>query len=143
MAEVWQKSAPLKVLLVDDEAFNLELLLLALPEPCFTLRYAPHAQAALSLIHDEAPDLILLDIMMPGITGLDLCLLLKHNPLTAGIPVIILSGLDSPGEVRAALDAGALGFIGKPFSARQIRSQIEDLLTLSETLALQAGQKDL
>lgn len=143
MAEVWQKSTPLKVLLVDDEAFNLELLLLALPEQYYSLRYAPHGQAALSIIHEDAPDLILLDIMMPGITGLDLCLLLKHNPLTSEIPVIMLSGLDSPGEVRAAVDAGALGFIAKPFSARQIRCQIEELVAQPDTLALQTGQKDL
>jgi CheY-like chemotaxis protein len=116
-----------KVLLVDDEAFNFDLLRLALPAPHYQLRYVALGQAALAQIHDEKPDLILLDILMPGLTGIDLCLLLKHNPQTADIPVIMLSGLDSPADIRAASAAGALGFIAKPFSAQEISWQIEQL----------------
>ncbi len=116
-----------KVLLVDDEAFNLALLRLALPTSRYALSYAAHGQAALTLIHEDKPDLILLDILMPGLTGIDLCTLLKHNPLTADIPVIMLSGLDSPADERAASVAGALGFITKPFSPERILSQIEQL----------------
>lgn len=116
-----------KVLLVDDEPFNLDLLRLALPARQYQLSYAAQGQAALSQIHDEKPDLILLDILMPGLSGIDLCTLLKHNPLTADIPVIILSGLDSPADMRAAVAAGALGFIVKPFSADGVLLQIEQL----------------
>ncbi len=116
-----------KVLLVDDEAFNLALLQLALPISRYALSYAAQGQAALTLIHEDKPDLILLDILMPGLTGIDLCTLLKHNPLTADIPVIMVSGLDSPAEERAASAAGALGFISKPFSPERILSQIEQL----------------
>lgn len=116
-----------KVLLVDDEPFNLDLLRLALPGRQYQLRYAPHGQSALSQIHDESPDLVLMDILMPGLSGIDLCTLLKHNPLTTGIPVIMLSGLESPADVRAAIAAGALGLIAKPFSPLQILQQIEQL----------------
>ncbi len=116
-----------KVLLVDDEAFNFDLLKLALPAPHYQLSYVALGQAALTQIHDDKPDLILLDILMPGLTGIDLCILLKHNPHTADIPVIMLSGLDSPADIRAATAAGALGLIAKPFSAREISWQIEQL----------------
>lgn len=116
-----------KVLLVDDEPFNLAFLRLALPVSQYQLSYAAQGQAALMLIHDDKPDLILLDILMPGLTGIDLCTLLKHNPLTADIPVIMLSGLDSPADARAASAAGALGYIPKPFTAEKILSQIEQL----------------
>jgi CheY-like chemotaxis protein len=116
-----------KVLLVDDEPFNLALLQLALPTSRYALSYAAQGQAALTLIHEDKPDLILLDILMPGLTGIDLCTLLKHNPLTADIPVIMVSGLDSPAEERAASAAGALGLIPKPFTAERILSQIEQL----------------
>ena len=116
-----------KVLLVDDEPFNLALLRLALPASQYELSYAAQGQAALTLIHEDKPDLILLDILMPGLTGIDLCTLLKHNPLTADIPVIMLSGLDSPADTRAASAAGALGFIPKPFTAEKILWQIEQL----------------
>ncbi|MDZ7869663.1 MAG: response regulator [Rheinheimera sp.] len=116
-----------KVLLVDDEPFNLALLRLALPTTHYQLSYAAQGQAALMLIHEDKPDLILLDILMPGLTGIDLCTLLKHNPLTAAIPVIMLSGLDSPADTRAARAAGAVGFIAKPFTAEKILSQIEQL----------------
>jgi CheY-like chemotaxis protein len=116
-----------KVLLVDDEQFNLDLLRLALPARQYQLSYAAQGQAALMQIHDDKPDLILLDILMPGLTGIDLCTLLKHNPQTADIPVIMLSGLDSPADARAATAAGALGLIPKPFSAQHILWQIEQL----------------
>lgn len=116
-----------KLLLVDDEAFNFELLQRVLPARRYQLEYATQGQAALTSIHDEKPDLILLDILMPGLTGIDLCTLLKHNPQTADIPVIMLSGLDSPADVRAAMAAGALGFIAKPFAAEDIVWRIEQL----------------
>lgn len=116
-----------KVLLVDDEPFNFDFLRLALPDRQYQLRYAPHGESALVQIHDESPDLILLDILLPGLSGIDMCTLLKHNPLTSGIPVIMVSGLDSPADVRAAVAVGALGLITKPFSALQILQQIEQL----------------
>ncbi len=127
MAGAEYKIEAKKVLLVDDEPFNLALLRLALPASQYELIYAAQGQAALTLIHEDKPDLILLDILMPGLTGIDLCTLLKHNPLTADIPVIMLSGLDSPADTRAACAAGALGFIPKPFTAEKILWQIEQL----------------
>lgn len=127
MTDPAHKVGAKKVLLVDDERFNLELLRLALPGPQYQLSYAAQGQAALTQIHDDKPDLILLDILMPGLTGIDLCTLLKHNPQTADIPVIMLSGLDSPADARAARAAGALGLIPKPFSAHHILAQIEQL----------------
>ena len=131
------------LLVIDDTADNLMLMNEVLRDGYKVKGANTGARGLQIAFSDTPPDLILLDIMMPGITGLDLCLLLKHNPLTSEIPVIMLSGLDSPGEVRAAVDAGALGFIAKPFSARQIRCQIEELVAQPDTLALQTGQKDL
>jgi len=116
-----------KILLVDDETFNFELLQRAFSPRHYELRYVTQGQAALTQIHDDKPDLVLLDILMPGLTGIDLCTLLKHNPATADIPVIMLSGLDSPADSKAALAVGALGLISKPVSVRDIVWQIEEL----------------
>lgn len=127
MNETPSLSGSKKILLVDDEAFYFDLLRLALPSQHYQLSYVAQGQAALSQIHDDKPDLVLLDILMPGLTGIDLCTLLKHNPTTADIPVIMLSGLDSPADSRAAIKAGALGLIPKPFVAQHIVRQIEQL----------------
>ena len=116
-----------KILLVDDEPFNYELLRLAFPSAQYQLTYAALGQAALTQIHDDKPDLVLLDILMPGLTGIDLCLLLKHNPLTADIPIIMLSGLDAPSDHNTVKEVGALGLIPKPFQARNIVWQVEQL----------------
>ena len=116
--------APLVVLLVDDEDYCWQLLQLSLPASHYQLHYAANATQALVMADDLQPDLILLDLLMPEMSGLDLCVLLKHNPSTAACAVVVVSGYD---EVDTALlaEVGADGFIAKPLQAASFRAELE------------------
>ncbi len=115
---------PLVVLLVDDEDYCWQLLKLSLPASHYQLHYAANASQALVMADDLQPDVILLDLLMPDMSGLDLCVLLKHNPTTAACAVVVVSGYD---DVDAALlaEAGADGFIAKPLQAASFRAELE------------------
>lgn len=117
-----------RILLVDDEAFTLDLLKLALPVAHYQLDYVNSATEALSAVFDLQPDVVLLDVVMPGLSGLDVCRLIKHTPETAHIPIIMLSGLDSQADVDEANAVGACGYIAKPFNIADLQWQIESHL---------------
>lgn len=117
-----------RILLVDDEAFTLDILRLALPTTHYQLSYVNSATAALEAVYDAQPDLVLLDVVMPGMSGLDVCRLLKNTPETSHIPVIMLSGLDSKSDVAEANRAGACGYICKPIAITDLQWQIESHL---------------
>jgi CheY-like chemotaxis protein len=117
-----------RILLVDDEAFTLDLLRLALPPSHYELSYVNSATAALAAVYDGQPDLVLLDVVMPGMSGLDVCRLLKNTPETSHIPVIMLSGLDSKADLAEASRAGACGYICKPITITDLQWQIESHL---------------
>lgn len=116
--------APLVVLLVDDEDYYWQLLQLSLPASRYQLHYAANATQALVMADDLQPDLILLDLMMPDMPGLDLCVLLKHNPATAHCAVVVVSGYDDV-DVEVLAQAGADGFIAKPLQAASFRALLE------------------
>lgn len=123
------------VLLVDDEVFSWHLLQLALPASRYQLHYASDASAALLLADDLQPDLILLDLLMPTLSGLDLCVLLKHNPTTAAGKVVLISGFTdiSPSQLRAAK---ADGFIAKPLRAESFITQLEQQIGVLQARSL-------
>lgn len=116
----------IKVLLVDDEKFNFEMLELGLGSNIH-LDYASNGQEALSFSIEQKPDIILLDICMPGIDGYDTCRLLKNTPETSSIPVILISGLDNEQEVEEGYNAGCDDYLTKPFQMSELMNKIEVL----------------
>ena len=104
-----------KILLVDDEYFNFEVLKHAMSER-FELDYSNSGQSCLGQIVMEHPDLILLDICMPGLDGYDTCRMIKNTPETQDIPVLLLTGLEAERDKQAGFDAGCDDYIIKPYS---------------------------
>jgi two-component system phosphate regulon response regulator PhoB len=116
------------VLIVDDEAAIRDMLRVALEAVGFNVLEAENAQKAHAVIIDRQPDLVLLDWMMPGTTGLELLRRLKRDDLTARIPIIMLTAKVEEGSKISGLDTGADDFIPKPFSPRELISRIKAVL---------------
>ncbi|MBT0961307.1 HD-GYP domain-containing protein [Denitromonas iodatirespirans] len=118
-----------RLLLVDDEPTNLQVLRHILQQD-YRLLYAKDGHRALELAAGERPDLILLDVMMPGIDGIETCRQLKAAPATAGIPVIFVTALADIENETEGFDAGAVDYITKPVSAPIVRARVRTHLSL-------------
>ena len=116
-----------KVLVVEDNAANLTLAVFLLHSAGHTVVSATTAEAGLTLAAAEQPDLILMDIQLPGMDGLDATSLLKENPATQAIPVIALTALAMKGDEERIRDAGCDGYIGKPINYRDFLNTIQAL----------------
>lgn len=103
-----------RVLLVDDHEQNLELLEAYLEELDVAISTAPDGVEALALVKQDPPDLILLDIMMPRMSGFQLCAKLKADPKTKHIPIIMVTALNEVSDMERAHDCGADDFLTKP-----------------------------
>ncbi len=117
------------ILAVDDEASNLHLLQHILQDH-YRLLFAKDGARALELAQQEQPDLVLLDVMMPGMSGIDTCKALKANPLTAPIPVIFVTALSEIDDEVDGFDAGAVDYITKPVSPSIVRARVRNHLSL-------------
>ncbi len=118
------------ILVVDDTPDNLDLLCAVL-EDDYRTKVALNGERALKIAGGEArPDLILLDIMMPGMSGYDVCLALKANPHTANIPVIFVTAMSEVSDEQKGLGMGAVDYITKPISAPIVLARIKTQLTL-------------
>lgn len=124
-----------KLLVVDDEPLNLQVLRQILQQD-YQLLFARDGEKALALAQAERPDLILLDIMMPGITGLETCQRLKQQPETQGIPVIFVTALSDDRDETEGFAVGCVDYITKPVSAPIVLARVKAQLSLvsAETL---------
>lgn len=118
----------IKVLIVDDEEAIREMISVALELAGFQWIEAENAQVAHSRIVDERPDLILLDWMLPGVSGIELARRLKRDEATGEIPIIMLTAKSEEDNKIQGLDAGADDYITKPFSTRELISRINAVL---------------
>lgn len=116
------------ILLVDDEMAIRTMLCVALEAAGYNVLQAESAQQAHGIIIDRSPDLVLLDWMMPGTTGLELLRRLKRDELTEKIPVIMLTAKAEEDSKISGLDAGADDYIAKPFSPRELISRVKAIL---------------
>ncbi len=103
------------ILLVDDNTSNLKVLGSILSGKGFRVALASNGDECFSFLEKQLPDLIFLDIMMPGLNGFEVCKLLKSNPKTKNIPVIFISALTNPQYIVKAFEAGGIDYITKPF----------------------------
>jgi putative two-component system response regulator len=118
------------VLIVDDIELNIETLLELLGDR-YDLLAATDAKDALEIIHEEHIDLILLDIVMPGINGYEMCQMLKKDTKTADIPIIFITSKTDEDSIEYAYDVGGIDYITKPFRAKEVLSRVSTHLALS------------
>jgi two-component system response regulator MprA len=123
-----QEKPQLKVLVVDDEDNIIELIRLGLRYEGFEVEVASNGEQALMLAQRINPDLIILDIMMPGIDGLEVCRRLRHNPTTHDIPVLMLTAKDEVSDRILGLQTGADDYLTKPFDFYELLERIKAIL---------------
>ncbi len=116
------------VLIADDEHNIRHILDFSLHAEGFDVLLAHTGEDALALARKHDPDLIILDVMMPGKGGIETCRALKEDPHTAGIPVILLTARSSKADRSAGEEAGADGYITKPFSPQKVIDTVQGLL---------------
>lgn len=120
------------ILIVDDSRMNRMVLHKHLSQEGYELLEADSADGALKLLEYRKPDLILLDVVMPEMSGFDLCKLLKQHPVTREIPIIFITSLDSTEDKITGLDLGAVDFITKPFNTAEIIARVRTQVTLRQ-----------
>ena len=130
------------ILAVDDEASNLQLLRQILQDH-YRLLFAKDGARALDLARQERPDLILLDVMMPGMSGYEVCAALKANPETAAIPVIFVTALTDTADELEGFEAGAVDYITKPVSPPIVRARVRTHLSLVRMEELRATRLEI
>lgn len=123
------------VLLVDDEPVNLQVLKHTLEEQ-YRLLFATNGSKAIELALSQSPDIILLDIMMPKMSGYEVCKTLKSNPVTEGIPIIFITALSEESNEQLGFDIGAVDYIAKPFSPAIVRARVKSHLSLVQMAVL-------
>lgn len=117
-----------EILIIDDEPVNLELLAEILSNQNYEVRMTVNGRLGIAAIEAEPPDLILLDVMLPDMSGYEICKLLKQNPRFAPIPIIFLSALDNLSNKMQAFEAGASDYIVKPFYNSEVLARVETYL---------------
>jgi DNA-binding NarL/FixJ family response regulator len=117
-------SAPAKILIVDDTPANLALLLDALAGAGHELLIAESGRSALALLEHNLPDLILLDVVMPGLDGFATCAQLKATPACRDVPVLFMTALDQSDEKVRAFESGAVDYIIKPVHVPEVLARV-------------------
>jgi len=124
-----REAAPL-ILVVDDHPENLAILEADLEEGDYRVALADGGLSALEQVAARRPDLMLLDVSMPGIDGLEVCRRLRSEPDTADLPIIMVTGRDSPEDIVAGLDVGANDYVTKPIQPETVLARIRTQLRL-------------
>jgi len=119
-----------EILLVDDNPTNLKLLAQVVSDGGYVFRVANSGKMALEAVKTKKPDLILLDIQMPGLDGFEVCKMLKENTDTSNIPVIFLSALDDIDSTTHGFQVGAVDYLTKPFNEAEVLARIKTHLTM-------------
>jgi two-component system phosphate regulon response regulator PhoB len=120
------------VLVVEDEEPILEMIGFGLEREGFRTRGAASGEEAIALAREERPDVVLLDLMLPGIDGLEVCRRLRSQAETAAIPVVMLTARNAEGDVVAGLECGADDYLTKPFSPRVLAARLRAVLRRRE-----------
>lgn len=119
---------PKRILVVDDDEDLRDLVCFVFENAGFVVNTAVDGDDALAKARVLLPDLILLDVMMPDVDGFTVCEILRRNPATADIPIILLTALGSQLSRIRGMELGATDYFSKPFSSQKLLARVEDLL---------------
>ena len=134
-------NAQAKVLVVDDTPHNVKLLADLLSVKGYAVATAANGEEGLAKVCSEKPDLVLLDVMMPGLSGYDVCQRIRADPTTALLPVVLVTSLDPTQERVKGIEAGADDFLSKPINQPELFARVRSLLrvkSLQDEVARQA-----
>lgn len=129
-----EKNRKNSILIVDDTPENLSILRKLLTDKGYQVRPALNGEIALKAIATQPPDLILLDIMMPGMDGYEICTILKSNEETARIPIIFISALTEVEGILRAFQSGGVDYITKPFRSEEVLARVQTHLELQNAI---------
>jgi twitching motility two-component system response regulator PilG len=121
-----------RILVVEDEESLLKLESILLTSKGYSVTGVMDGKAALASISADPPDLVILDVMLPGIDGFEVCRQIKGNAATKGIPVVMLTAKKSAGDVALGAQVGADAYLTKPFKSAQVMEIISTLLTVGK-----------
>jgi adenylate cyclase len=136
-------SAPAKILVVDDTPLNVKLLADLLTVKGYSVTTAANGEEGLAKVSAENPDLVLLDVMMPGLSGYDVCRRIREDPRTALLPVVLVTSLDPQQERVKGIEAGADDFLNKPINQAELFARVKSLLrvkSLQDEVVRQADE---
>ncbi len=119
-----------KILVVDDNPQNLELIQAYLEDLDCEILAAEDGPKALEIVKELTPDLVILDVMMPKMSGFEVCKRLKSNPDTEDIPVIMVTALNEFGDIERALDCGTDDFLSKPVNKWELLTRVKTMMKL-------------
>lgn len=117
-----------KILVVDDTEVNIDILVDALGDD-YDVRVAMDGESALEVVNADRPDLILLDILMPGIDGYEVCKRLKKDPKTNDIPIIFVTGVGEALQKKLGFQLGCVDYITKPFDISEVTNKVKTHLS--------------
>jgi len=116
------------ILYAEDNEFNRKIVRQALRQTSYRLIEAPDGETAVTMARDVLPDLILMDVQLPKLSGLDATRRLRADPRTAHIPLVVVTSFALSGDDARAMDAGASAYLAKPYSPRDLLALIRKLL---------------
>lgn len=133
-----------RILVIDDLPENVFMLQDRLEHEGFEVLTAYDGYTGINKVKNELPDLILLDVMMPDITGLEVCKILVNDPITKDIPIILVTAKSGAEDTKEGLEAGAFDYIKKPFNRIELLARVKSALKLSEAhkLLLASEKRD-
>jgi phosphate regulon transcriptional regulator PhoB len=131
-----------KILIVDDEQDIVELLSYNLEKEKFSIVKAYDGEAALGLVRSEKPDLMILDLMLPKMNGLDVCKAIRRNPETANLPIIMLTAKGEEIDKIIGLEIGADDYITKPFSVKELIARVRSILRRMHEVEKKTGNEE-
>ena len=130
-----------RILIADDEPNQLELLSFNLLKAGYVVLKANDGRMAADMIDEQLPDLVILDWMMPELSGVEVCKIIRNSDRTKDVPIIMLSAKGEEGDKTFGLDIGADDYVTKPFSPRELISRIKALLRRSSMMSADSLQQ--
>ncbi len=117
-----------KILLVEDHPANVEMLTMGLEFLGYAVTVAGDGNEAVEMAASQLPDLIVMDILLPNVNGLEAASRIRSNPKTRAIPILAATALAMPGDMEKCLESGCDAYLAKPFTPKQLAAAIEKLL---------------